>query len=589
MEKSSINILLVEDEPVAARLNSEHLKKNGYNVIQAYSGSEAVSEAFKNSSSLNLILMDIELGDGMDGTAAAREILNRQHIPIIFYTSHSENEIISRTEDLPSYGYILKNAGAPVLEAAIKMALNLHKTHSKTALKEEQEKEARYKDLVDNAGEAIFVAQDGSLKLVNPASREFLGRTEDELYSMPFIEFIHPEDRGLVIQNYLNRITGTYSPSQYQFRIISKDNSVKWVEINSIAYTWNGSPATLNFLTNITERKQIEDALRESENKYRKIFENIQDIFYQTDINGNIIEISPSIERYAGFSRGELLGRPVTDVYVNPVLREELIKQIHESGEVVDYELILQDKNRNTIYTSTNSHFLYDHDGNITGIEGSLRDITARKKVEIELKESLRQKELLMIELQHRVKNNLGIISSLLSLEMPKLNDEYARAVFMNARTRILSMSGIYEQLYGSGNFESVNLAKYVTDLANMILKTYSIRSRNLLLETDLDDIQLDLRRTVPLGLILNELITNILKYAYPEGHGGIINIETRKNENTVTVIVADNGIGLPEGFSIKRADTMGLSLVKMLVDQIGGSLNVESSSGTRVSITFKA
>ena len=589
MEKSSINILLVEDEPVAARLNSEHLKKNGYNVIQAYSGSEAVSEAFKNSSSLNLILMDIELGDGMDGTAAAREILNRQHIPIIFYTSHSENEIISRTEDLPSYGYILKNAGAPVLEAAIKMALNLHKTHSKTALKEEQEKEARYKDLVDNAGEAIFVAQDGSLKLVNPASREFLGRTEDELYSMPFIEFIHPEDRGLVIQNYLNRITGTYSPSQYQFRIISKDNSVKWVEINSIAYTWNGSPATLNFLTNITERKQIEDALRESENKYRKIFENIQDIFYQTDINGNIIEISPSIERYAGFSRGELIGRPVTDVYVNPVLREELIKQIHESGEVVDYELILQDKNRNTIYTSTNSHFLYDHDGNITGIEGSLRDITARKKVEIELKESLRQKELLMIELQHRVKNNLGIISSLLSLEMPKLNDEYARAVFMNARTRILSMSGIYEQLYGSGNFESVNLAKYVTDLANMILKTYSIRSRNLLLETDLDDIQLDLRRTVPLGLILNELITNILKYAYPEGHGGIINIETRKNENTVTVIVADNGIGLPEGFSIKRADTMGLSLVKMLVDQIGGNLNVESSSGTRVSITFKA
>jgi len=589
MEKSSINILLVEDEPVAARLNSEHLKKNGYNVIQAYSGSEAVSEAFKNSSSLNLILMDIELGDGMDGTAAAREILNRQHIPIIFYTSHSENEIISRTEDLPSYGYILKNAGAPVLEAAIKMALNLHKTHSKTALKEEQEKEARYKDLVDNAGEAIFVAQDGSLKLVNPASREFLGRTEDELYSMPFIEFIHPEDRGLVIQNYLNRITGTYSPSQYQFRIISKDNSVKWVEINSIAYTWNGSPATLNFLTNITERKQIEDALRESENKYRKIFENIQDIFYQTDINGNIIEISPSIERYAGFSRGELLGRPVTDVYVNPVLREELIKQIHESGEVVDYELILQDKNRNTIYTSTNSHFLYDHDGNITGIEGSLRDITARKKVEIELKESLRQKELLMIELQHRVKNNLGIISSLLSLEMPKLNDEYARAVFMNARTRILSMSGIYEQLYGSGNFESVNLAKYVTDLANMILRTYSIRSRNLILETDLDDIQLDLRRTVPLGLILNELITNILKYAYPEGHGGIINIETRKNENTVTVIVADNGIGLPEGFSIKRADTMGLSLVKMLVDQIGGNLNVESSSGTRVSITFKA
>ncbi len=588
MEKSSINILLVEDEPVAARLNSDHLKKNGYNVIHAYSGTDAVSAAIGNRDSLNLILMDIELGDGMDGTAAAREILSRQHIPIIFYSSHTENEIICRTEDIPSYGYVLKNAGAQVLEAAIKMALNLHKAQSKSALKEEQEKEARYKDLVDNAGEAIFVAQNGRLKLVNPATLKLTERTEDELYSSPFIEFIHPEDRSYVIENHLKRTSGSYAPTRYNFRLITEDGSIKWVEINSIIYTWNSSPATLNFLTNITERKQIEDALRESENKYRKIFENIQDIFYQTDISGNIIEISPSIEKYAGFSRSELIGRPVTDVYVNPGLREELIEKIHESGEVVDYELALQDKNSNTVYTSTNSHFLYDSDGNITGIEGSLRDVTARKKAEVDLKESLRQKELLMIELQHRVKNNLGIISSLLSLEMPKLKDETARAVFMNARTRILSMSGIYEQLYGSGNLESVSLAKYVTDLANMILKTYSIRSRNLLLETNLEEIQLDLRRTVPLGLILNELITNILKYAYPDGHGGSINIETRKDDNIITVKVADNGIGLPEGFSIKKADTMGLSLVKMLVDQIGGKLNVESSGGTKITITFK-
>jgi PAS domain S-box-containing protein len=588
MEKTSINILLVEDEPVAARLNSEHLKKNGYNVIHAYSGPDAVSAAVENSGSLNLILMDIELGDGMDGAAAAREILNRQHIPVIFYTSHNENEIICRTEDIPSYGYVLKNAGAPVLEAAIKMALNLHKAHSKSALKEEQEKEARYKDLVDNAGEAIFVAQNGRLKLVNPATVELIGRAEDDLYSRPFIEFIHPEDRSYVIDNHLRRTSGSYAPSRYNFRLITQDGLIKWVEINSIIYTWNNSPATLNFLTNITERKQIEDALRESENKYRKIFENIQDIFYQTDINGKIIEISPSIERYAGFSRSELLGRPVTDVYVNPGLREDLIKQIHEYGEVVDYELALQDKNSNTVYTSTNSHFLYDSEGNITGVEGSLRDVTERKKAEVDLKESLRQKELLMIELQHRVKNNLGIISSLLSLEMPKLKDENARSVFMNARTRILSMSGIYEQLYGSGNLESVNLAKYITDLANMILKTYSIRSRKLILETNLEEIHLDLRRTVPLGLILNELITNILKYAYPDGQGGSINIETRKDDNIITVKVSDNGIGLPEGFSIKRADTMGLSLVKMLVDQIGGYLNVESSCGTKISITFK-
>lgn len=588
MEKSSVTILLVEDEPVAAKLNSEQLKKSGYNVLQAFSGAEAVFSAGDNHDRLNLILMDIELGEGIDGTSAAREILKSHDIPILFFTSHTENEIICKTENIPSYGFVLKNTGIAVLETAITMALNLHKTHSKAALKEEQEKEARYKDLVDNAGEAIFVAQDGMLKLVNTATCRLTGRTEDELYSRPFTEFIYNEDRGIVIENYLKRTSGGNAPSCYQFRLASKDGSVKWVEINSIIYRWNDAPATLNFLTKVTERKHIEDALRESENKYRRIFENIQDVFYQTDIHGHIIEISPSIERYAGFLREELIGKPVTDVYIRPEMRRELIEKIEKDGEVVDYELMLHDKNKNEVFTSTNSHFLYDASGNITGIEGSLRDITPRKKAEIALKESLREKEILMIELQHRVKNNLGIISSLLSLEMPKLQDEYARAIFMNARTRILSMSGIYEQLYSSGNFESVNLAMYINDLASKLLKTYSISSRNIVLFTNLAEIQLDLRRAVPLGLIINELITNTLKYAYPDGSGGNINIELLENEGSVTLTLSDRGIGLPEGFSISSADTMGLSLVKMLVEQINGKLQVESRGGTRVSINFK-
>lgn len=588
MERSSVTILLVEDEPVAARLNSEQLIKAGYNVLQAFSGAEAVASAVKNNLNLNLILMDIELGDGMDGTAAAREILKSQDIPILFFTSHTENDVICKTNDIPSYGFVLKNTGISVLDGAIRMAMNLHSTHSRTALREEQEKEARYKDLVDNASEAIFVAQGGKLKLLNPAAIELTGRTEDELYALPFTELIHPDDRAFVVENHLKRMTGCDAPTRYQFRIVSKDETVKWVEINSIFYHWNNEPATLNFLTNISERRYMEDALRESEIKYRKIFENIQDVFYQTDINGTIIEISPSIERYAGFRREELIGRAVTDVYFNPEERNELIKRIRENGEVIDYELRLHDKYNIEIFTSTNSHFLYDSTGMITGIEGSLRDITPRKKAEIALMESLKQKEILMIELQHRVKNNLGIISSLLSLEMPKLQDESARAVFMNARTRILSMSGIYEQLYSSGNLESVNLAQYINDLASKLIKTYSIRNRNITLITNLAEIQLDLRRSVPLGLILNELITNVLKYAYPDGSGGNITIDLVRENEKVTLTLADDGVGLPEGFSINSADTMGLSLVKMLVSQIKGWLYVDGKTGTRVSVSFR-
>ena len=142
--------------------------------------------------------------------------------------------------------------------------------------------------------------------------------------------------------------------------------------------------AVLTF-TDITERKQAEEALRESENKYRKIFENVQDIFYQTDHEGNIIDISPSIERYSGYPRGELIGKSVEEVYFNPEDRIGLLKAIREKGEVIDYELRLKSKDNRLIYASANAHILFDLAGKPIGVEGTLRDITERKRAEEEL------------------------------------------------------------------------------------------------------------------------------------------------------------------------------------------------------------
>ncbi|MCJ7631499.1 PAS domain S-box protein, partial [Candidatus Bathyarchaeota archaeon] len=142
--------------------------------------------------------------------------------------------------------------------------------------------------------------------------------------------------------------------------------------------------AVLTF-TDITERKRAEEALRESENKYRKIFENVQDIFYQADNEGKIIDISPSIERYSGYPRGELVGKPVAEVYFNPEDRIRLLKAIREKGEVVDYELRLKSKDNRLIYASANAHILFDLAGKPIGVEGTLRDITERKRAEEEL------------------------------------------------------------------------------------------------------------------------------------------------------------------------------------------------------------
>jgi PAS domain S-box-containing protein len=449
--------------------------------------------------------------------------------------------------------------------------------------------EDTYKTLVNNATEAIFIAQKGMLKLINPATCKITGRTYAELYSTPFLEFVHPEDRELIALNYEKRISGQNAPERYQFRIVKSNGDIIWAELSSVVYTWEGQPATLNFLTDITERKAIENALIESEKKYKKIFENIQDIFYQTDLSGTIIELSPSIHRYAGFTREELIGKPVTHVYSNPEKRAALVKTIMEKGEVIDYEVVLKDKFGNEFYTSTNSHILYDSHGNIIGIEGSLRDISERKKTEIALKESIKQKEILMVELQHRVKNNLGIISSLLSLELSKLKDDYSKEIFLNARNRIFSMATIYEHLYSSGNLNNVNLSIYLKDLANMILQTFSLGKGQISLQTTLDEIYLDLRKTVPLGLILNELITNSIKYAFTHTNNDReIKISLSKHSDKATLHVSDNGKGLPENFDIKKSNGMGLNLVLLLVEQIEGSIDLFNSNGANIVINFR-
>ena len=448
--------------------------------------------------------------------------------------------------------------------------------------------EDTYKTLVNNASEAIFIAQNGMLKLINPATCKITGRTYSELYSTPFLEFVHPEDREAIASNYEKRISGQKAPERYQFRILKSNGDIIWVELSSVAHTWQGHPATVNFLTDITERKAIENALIESEKKYKKIFENIQDIFYQTDLSGTIIEISPSIHRYAGFKREELIGKPVIYVYSNPEKRDALVKAIMEKGEVIDYEVVLKDKFGNEFYTSTNSHLLYDNHGNIIGIEGSLRDISERKKTEIALKESIKQKEILMVELQHRVKNNLGIISSLLSLELSKLKDDYSKEIFLNARNRIFSMSTIYEHLYSSGNLNNVNLSIYLKDLAKMILQTYSLSKGKISLQTALDELYLDLRKTVPLGLILNELITNSIKYAFPHNGDGEIKISLSRHSDKATLHVSDNGKGLPENFDIKKSNGMGLNLVLLLVEQIEGSIDLFNSNGANIVINFR-
>ena len=214
-------------------------------------------------------------------------------------------------------------------------------------------------------------------------------------------------------------------------------------------------------------------------------------------------------------------------------------------------------------------------------------DITENKINEEKITQSLKEKEVLLKEVHHRVKNNMQVISSILNLQSSYVRDNYALNLLKECQNRIKSMAFIHESLYQSKNFESVNFSEYVTTLSKNLVHTYSINTKKIKLILTLDNLMLNLDTSIPCGLIINEIISNSLKYAFPDNRDGIIFVNLRVVNNKVNIEVGDNGVGIPDSVDIKNTQTLGLQLVDTLVEQINGTIKLSRNKGTIFSIEF--
>ncbi|MBN2380672.1 ATP-binding protein [candidate division WOR-3 bacterium] len=212
-----------------------------------------------------------------------------------------------------------------------------------------------------------------------------------------------------------------------------------------------------------------------------------------------------------------------------------------------------------------------------------------RGKIEKELTASLTEKELLLKEIHHRVKNNLQVISSLLNLQARYVNDEVMLKVFANSQSRIDSMALIHERLYKSKDLARVNFEGYLKSLVRSLFESHNISSSNVSLKLDVSGVSLSIDKAIPLGLIINELISNSFEHGFPEGRKGEIRIYLRKAEDRVMLTVADNGVGFPEDHDLKSTDSFGLRLINMLVDQLKGKIELCKTDGSKFNISFSA
>ena len=305
-------------------------------------------------------------------------------------------------------------------------------------------------------------------------------------------------------------------------------------------------------------------------------------------INRVIQEANPTLCQMTGYSREELIGKNARMLYPSQedyeYVGSEKYRQIavQEVGTVETRWLRKDGEVRDILLSSVP---LNPNDLSL-GVTFSALDITERKQAENKQKALLREKEILLAEVHHRVKNNLQIITSLLNLQSEDITDAYTRVLLEESRNRIQSMALVHEQLYRSREYSSISFDEYVNQLGSTLFSMYQVDFEDVQFIVDATEINLDLEKAIPCGLLLNELITNSLKYAFPDGRNGELRVSLQAANGKMILRVSDNGIGLPKNFDFRHAKSLGLQLVTLLVEHdLHGKIMLEHEVGTHYRI----
>ncbi len=339
------------------------------------------------------------------------------------------------------------------------------------------------------------------------------------------------------------------------------------------------------------KRLKIENALQVSETKFQEMAKLLPQIIYETDLEGKLTFVNKQAFKTFDYSLEDFNNGISSIDIIIPGERERAMKNIQKvlQGEIIgndhEYTAIKKDGTTFPVLIYSSPILLNDK---VVGLRGIIVDITDRKNFEEQIQKSLVEKEILLKEIHHRVKNNLNVISSLLTLQASKItNTDQALTAFKESRNRIYSIALVHEQLYKTDDFSRIDMKTYIQNISREIKYIYA-PEKEIHYDLHINDILLDVNHAIPCGLILNELITNAFKHAFPNTESGNISIWFKSvNKNGYEICVKDNGIGLPKDMDINNIESLGLNLITVLAKQIDGEIKVERNGGTTFVIRF--
>lgn len=457
-------------------------------------------------------------------------------------------------------------------------------TLNKTARALEQER--LFRDNLINTSNVMIIGLDtrGNIQLFNPAAERITGYTKDDLQGKNWFEVLVPKDKYSYVWEEFTRLIEGGLPQTFENPVLTKNGQEQIISWSNNDIIVDGKiSGTISFGMDITERRKVEKDLAENERLLRKIAENYPHSYISIIEKDLTVGFTSGQEfKKQGLDPSAFIGLPLEEVFGEhaPVIKEHYLKTF--AGEEISFELFIGGQ-----YQHYKTVPLYDTNGGIPRILTVVENITERKIAEEKLKASLREKELLLKEVHHRVKNNMAVIASMMNLQAASFPDPQVQALLKNTHQRIRSMALVHERLYKAGDLAHIDFSHYLPALVKQIFQGTRLNEENIILTIDARNILLEVDKAIPLGLIVNELVTNAFKYAFPNDRKGTLDIRLSETGGDYIMWVSDNGIGIPEDIDTQDISSFGLYMVDLLCKQLTGQMEIHRDGGTSFQIRF--
>ncbi|WP_445665715.1 PAS domain S-box protein [Fodinibius sp. AD559] len=458
----------------------------------------------------------------------------------------------------------------------------------------EKQAEVRYQRLFENANDGIFIMDGDKFIECNSQVVNIFGLdSKEQILDKSPIDF-SPESQpdgqksGVKARNKIQKaLEGTPQVFEWQHQTLTGKPVDVEVSLNRLQLVEDVYVQAI--VRDLTEQKKAQEKLRKSEELFRKLFLKAPGAMVMIDTENRVQKVNKSFEELFGYTERELLNKDIDKIIVGEE-DNQIVPRMPDNGFEEDKfytDIIRYTKQGEKLNLLLGAIPVYLDDNPIAGF-GIYVDITEQKKYQEQLKQSVKEKQVLLEEIHHRVKNNLAIISGMLQLQAFEAENEEIRNALNDGQLRIQSIGIVHELLYQSENFIDISFEEYISKLIDTIKNTLPFNYQHIDVVADTGDVLLDINQAIPSAILINELITNAYKHAFDDNEAGTIEILLSRSDQEISIIVRDDGKGLPEDFTVEDHASIGMNLIETLTNQLEGELFYSSDDGTEFKVVFE-